>query len=126
MRVPIGAEPQKRPFLAYEPSAAVTVGTPMEPDNLRRSWGRIKAAAGVELRFHDMRHTCVTLLLNLGVPPHIVRDIAGHSALDVTMNIYAHVSLDEKYRALAKLDKRIAREGLASHGRQKGKKKAGK
>ena len=61
--------------------------------------GRIKAAAGVEVRFHDLRHTCVTLLLELGVPPHIVREIAGHSALDVTMTIYAHASLEEKYRA---------------------------
>jgi hypothetical protein len=31
----------------------------------------------------------VTLLLGLGIPPHIVRDIVGHSALDVTMNICA-------------------------------------
>lgn len=38
------------------------VGTPMEPDNLRRSWGRIRRAAGLEgVRFHDMRHTCVSL-----------------------------------------------------------------
>jgi len=28
----------------------------MEPDNLRRSWDRIKTAAGVQLRFHDLRH----------------------------------------------------------------------
>jgi integrase len=42
--------------------------------------------------------------LDLGVPPHIVRDIAGHSALDVTMNIYAHASLEEKRAALRKLD----------------------
>jgi integrase len=84
------------------------VGTPMEPDNLRRSWDRIKAAAGVSLRFHDLRHTCVTLLLDLGVPPHIVREIAGHSALEVTMTIYAHASLDEQYRALSLLDDRLA------------------
>ncbi|SDL46140.1 Phage integrase family protein [Nonomuraea maritima] len=42
----------------------------MEPDNLRRSWGTIRKAAGLgDMRFHDLRHTCVTLLLNLGVPP---------------------------------------------------------
>ncbi|MFC5911751.1 tyrosine-type recombinase/integrase [Streptacidiphilus monticola] len=34
---------------------------------------------GLTLRFHDLRHTCVTLLLDMGVPPHIVRQIAGHS-----------------------------------------------
>ena len=79
-------------------------GTPMEPDNLRRSWYAIRKAAGLgETRFHDLRHTCVTLLLELGVPPHVVRDIVGHSDIEVTMTIYAHVSLDEKRKALRKL-----------------------
>lgn len=94
------------------------VGTPMEPDNLRRSWDRIKKAADVRLRFHDLRHTCVTLLLELGAPPHIVREIAGHSALDVTMTIYAHASLAEKYKALSMLDERIGKESLSSDWRQ--------
>lgn len=59
------------------------IGTPMEPDNLRRSWGRITAAAGLDgVRFHDIRHTCVPLLLDFGVPPHIVREIVGHSDME--------------------------------------------
>lgn len=79
-------------------------GTPMEPDNLRRSWGAIRKAAGLgDMRFHDLRHTCVTLLLNLGVPPQTVRDIVGHSDIEVTITIYAHVSLDDKHNALSKL-----------------------
>lgn len=79
-------------------------GTPMEPDNLRRSWGTIRQAAGLgPVRFHDLRHTAVTLLLDLGVPPHIVREIVGHSDIEVTMTIYAHVSLDDKREALRKL-----------------------
>ncbi|MFJ2033861.1 tyrosine-type recombinase/integrase [Streptosporangium sp. NPDC087985] len=79
-------------------------GTPMEPDNLRRSWGAIRKAAGLgDMRFHDLRHTCVTLLLNLGVLPQGVRDIVGHSDIEVTMTIYAHVSLDDKRNALGKL-----------------------
>jgi integrase len=76
----------------------------MEPDNLRRSWGRIREKAGLEaVRFHDIRHTCVSLLLDLGVPPHIVRDIVGHSGIEVTMTIYAHAALNEKQRALRRL-----------------------
>ena len=79
-------------------------GTPMEPDNLRRSWGEIRTRAGLgATRFHDLRHTCVALLLDLGTPPHVVREIVGHSAIEVTMTIYAHVSLDEKRKALRKL-----------------------
>lgn len=50
-----------------------------------------------------MRHTCVSLLLDLGVPPHIVRDIVGHSDIEVTMTIYAHAAVDEKRAALRKL-----------------------
>ena len=70
------------------------IGTPMEPDNLRRSWGRIRTAAGLTgTRFHDMRHTCVSLLLHLGVAPDMVREIVGHSDIEVTMTIYAHTSL---------------------------------
>jgi integrase len=80
------------------------IGTPLEPDNLRRSWGRIRNRAGLgNVRFHDIRHTCVSLLLDLGVPPHIVRDIVGHSDIEVTMTIYAHAALDEKRKALRKL-----------------------
>jgi integrase len=79
-------------------------GTPVEPDNLRRSWSEIRTAAALgATRFHDLRHTCVTLLLDLGTPPHVVREIVGHSAIEVTMTIYAHVSLDEKRKALSKL-----------------------
>ncbi|ABD09508.1 phage integrase [Frankia casuarinae] len=85
------------------------IGTPIEPDNLRRSWLPLCGVLGLEgVRFHDIRHTCVTLLLNAGVPPHVVREIAGHSAIDVTMEIYAHASLDDKRAALQKLVDELA------------------
>jgi integrase len=45
----------------------------------------------------------VTLLLDLGAPQHVVREIVGHSDIEVTMTIYAHVSLDEKRKALSRL-----------------------
>jgi integrase len=83
------------------------VGTPLEPDNLRRHWEPLKTALGVELRFHDLRHTCVSLLLDLGVPPHVVREIVGHADIGVTMQIYAHASLDERRRAMDALDGRL-------------------
>ncbi|MBL1105110.1 hypothetical protein JK361_10990 [Streptomyces sp. 5-8] len=48
--------------------------------------------------FHGLRHTCLTLLPGIGnppytvIPPHIVRGIAGHGALDVTLNDCAHAA----------------------------------
>ncbi|GAA3219454.1 site-specific integrase [Pseudonocardia petroleophila] len=85
-----------------------TTGTPLEPDNLRRSWYPLRERVGLGgVRFHDLRHSAVSLLLGLGVPPHIVRDIVGHAHIGVTMEIYAHASLAEKRAALAKLDERL-------------------
>ncbi|GAA4899888.1 tyrosine-type recombinase/integrase [Streptomonospora salina] len=79
-------------------------GTPLEPDNLRRTWEPLRRKAGLDgVRFHDLRHTCVTLLLNLDVPPQVVREIVGHSDIGVTMTIYAHASLEDKRRALGRL-----------------------
>jgi integrase len=84
------------------------IGTPIEPDNLRRSWYPLREKIGAtDVRFYDLRHTCVTLLLHLGVPPHTVRDIAGHSAIEVTMTIYAHTSLGQMRDALTKLDDQL-------------------
>jgi integrase len=45
----------------------------------------------------------VSLLPAEGAQPHVVQQIAGHSAIDVTMTIYAHASLDEKRKALSRL-----------------------
>ncbi|MET9043835.1 hypothetical protein ACFYYI_33845 [Streptomyces sp. NPDC002387] len=50
----------------------------------------------------------MTLLLDLGAPPHVVMQIAGHSDLEVTMGVYAHASLDEKRRALDRLNVALA------------------
>ncbi|WP_432926938.1 tyrosine-type recombinase/integrase [Microbispora sp. CA-135349] len=73
-----------------------------EPDNLRQSWGAIRKTAGLgTVRLHDLRHTCVSLLLDLGVPPHIVREIVGHSDIEVTMQVYAHTLPTRSVRPLA-------------------------
>ena len=88
---------------------STTIGTPVEPDNLSRSWYKVRTVLGEPApRFHDMRHTCVSLLLAEGAPPHVVQQIVGHSAIDVTMTIYAHASLDEKRTALQRLGERLA------------------
>jgi hypothetical protein len=50
----------------------------------------------------------VSLLLALGVPPHVVREIAGHSDIKVTMMVYAHGNLTEKAAALAQLGEAVS------------------
>jgi integrase len=85
------------------------IGTAIEPDNLSRSWYKVRECLGEPPpRFHDLRHTCVSLFLADGAPPYVVQQIVGHSAIDVTMTIYAHASLDEKRKALESLGTRLA------------------
>ena len=79
-------------------------GRPMSPYTLTKYWHDVRTAAGLgTLRFHDLRHTAVSLLLALVVPPHVVRDIAGHWDIKVTMTVYAHGNLAEKAAALTQL-----------------------
>jgi integrase len=76
----------------------------MSPYSLTKYWHAVRMKAGLPtLRFHDLRHTAGSLLLALGVPPHVVREIAGHSDIKVTMTVYAHGRLDGKAAALAQL-----------------------
>ena len=42
-------------------------------------------------RFHDLRHSCATLLLVQGVSPRVVMEVLGHSEVGMTLNTYSHV-----------------------------------
>jgi integrase len=61
-------------------------------------------AAGVKVRFHDLRHTSATLLLAAGVHPKIVQERLGHSQIGITMDTYSHVLPMMGLEAAAKLD----------------------
>ena len=43
------------------------------------------------IRFHDLRHSCATLLLVQGISPRVVMEVLGHSEIALTMNAYSHV-----------------------------------
>ncbi|MDP9355416.1 MAG: site-specific integrase [Chloroflexota bacterium] len=45
-----------------------------------------------EIRFHDLRHSTATLLLEMGVHPKIVSELLGHAGIAVTMDRYSHVT----------------------------------
>jgi integrase len=50
---------------------------------------KLEAAGLRRMRFHDLRHSCDTLLQAVGVPPRVVMDILGHTVLSMTMERYA-------------------------------------
>ncbi len=86
-------------------------GTPIEPTNATRSFKRLLARAGLrQIRFHDLRHSCATLLLVQGVSPRVVMEILGHSQISLTMNTYSHVIPALQREAAARLDALLTRE----------------
>jgi integrase len=52
------------------------------------------------IRFHDLRHTCATLLLAERVNPKVVSELLGHSSVAITLDIYAHVLPDMQQDAV--------------------------
>jgi len=69
-----------------------TLGTPIEPSDLYRRFQALLKRAGLpRVRFHDLRHTSATLMLQQGVHPKIVQERLGHSSISLTLDTYSHV-----------------------------------
>jgi integrase len=60
-----------------------------------RSFRPLLERAGLpRIRFHDLRHTCATILLSKGTHPKIVQEMLGHATITQTMDTYPHVLPD--------------------------------
>jgi len=69
------------------------IGTPINPSNLLREFKRLTREAGLpEIRFHDLRHTHATMLLESGAHPRVVQDRLGHTQVSVVLDTYSHVA----------------------------------
>jgi integrase len=69
-----------------------TIGKPKEQNRLLRDFKALAAEVGLPIiRFHDLRHTAATLMLQEEVNPKIVQEILGHSDINLTLNTYSHV-----------------------------------
>jgi integrase len=69
-------------------------GGPMRPWTLTGgSFLRVLRRAGLpeSTRFHDLRHTCATLLLSRGAHVKLVQELLGHATISITLDTYSHV-----------------------------------
>jgi integrase len=83
-----------------------SVGTSMSVHNLHnRSWKPLLKSAGLpNIRFHDLRHTCATLLLTKAVHPKVVQELLGHASIEITLDIYSHLLPDMGNQAARAMD----------------------
>ena len=80
-----------------------TNGTPQDRDNLRRRYKRLLKKAGLpEIRFHDLRHTAATLMLNNNILVIVVSRRLGHAQPSITLDVYGHL-IPTKQKEVASL-----------------------
>ena len=82
-------------------------GGPMHPSPLVHNHFEpvLKAANLPDLRFHDLRHTAATLLLEAGINPKVVSEMLGHSSVNITLSLYSHATPAMHYTASVVMDK---------------------
>ena len=84
-----------------------TIGTPLNRHNVfGRSFKPLlnEAVLPHTVRFHDLRHTCATLLCSKVVNPKVVQEMLGHANISQTMDIYSHVLPDMQDEAAAAME----------------------
>ena len=73
------------------------MGERMKPDYLTSQFPAFIQRHGMrKMRFHDLRHSCASLLLANGVPLKQIQEWLGHSDFSTTANIYAHLDYSSK------------------------------
>jgi integrase len=88
-----------------------TIGSPLDKYNLLKRFKKLLKKAGLpDIRFHDLRHTAASIMLNNGIPVIIVSRILGHAKPSTTMDIYGHL-IPGKQKEAASLMGRVLTNG---------------
>jgi integrase len=81
----------------------------LDGDNLRhRAFYNLLKASGLrKIRFHDLRHTFASLLLQQGESPVYVKEQMGHSSIAITVDLYGHLIPGGNRQAVDRLDEPV-------------------
>ena len=73
------------------------IGDLIKPHYVTESFPKLLKAKGMrQIRYHDLRYSCASLLLANGVPMKQIQEWLGHSDFSTTANIYAHLDYSSK------------------------------
>ncbi|MGW9451441.1 tyrosine-type recombinase/integrase [Streptomyces sp. NPDC055632] len=87
-------------------------GGPLDPASLTRRFRSFLDRAGLRrIRFHDLRHSTATLLLEQGVDLVVIKELLGHAHIGVTAGVYAHVRLSLQRQAIGTLGDALSPTG---------------
>lgn len=99
----------------YDLVFADHLGAPLRRDWIsKEEFKRILKKSKIDdMRFHDLRHSCATILLKEGIHPKIVSEMLGHSTIGITMDTYSHVIPSLQKEAAQKMDTIVKRKTQA-------------
>jgi len=85
------------------------IGTPIDPANLAKAYGRLCAEAGIgHRRFHAVRHSAATIMLASGTPLEVISKPLGHAGYAITTGIYPKMGDESQHQAASSMDAALA------------------
>ena len=85
-----------------------STGSAIHPRNLLRNYKALLRDSGLpQIRFHDLRHTAASLMLNNGIPVIIVSRRLGHARPSITLDIYGHIIPSMQSKAAELMDELV-------------------
>lgn len=83
-------------------------GTPLNPNNVVRSYRLLLQEAKLPIiRFHDLRHTAASLMLNNGADVFVVSRRLGHAKASITLDVYGHLLANNQEKSADMLEELI-------------------
>lgn len=93
------------------------MGTIFNPNAVTENFSKILKRNGLRhIRFHDLRHSCASLLLANDVPMKQIQEWLGHSDISTTANIYSHLDYKSKITSANVMDNVLALPDTKSQG----------
>ena len=81
-----------------------STGSPRDPRNFRRQFQAMLTNGGLPpSRPYELRHWFASLLLSAGAPLSVVSEAMGHAGIQVTKDVYGHITLDAQRSAVNRL-----------------------
>ena len=84
-------------------------GRPLSPEYMSHAFKSLLKKCGLpDVRFHDLRHSCASYMLKMGCSMKEISDWLGHATIQTSMNIYAHLDIEQKQNIASKFNSAFA------------------
>ena len=91
------------------------MGKLLRPNFVTEHFGWVIRKYGLrKIRFHDLRHTCASLLLSNGIPMKQIQIWLGHSTFSTTADIYAHLDFSAQEQSAAAMSAMFQRKSASA------------